>query len=193
MPTFIIRSQGFFYTDEYYAPGEVFRQVVKSTFETRAAAEEALAALVRRWVRSEPIGNYVFDDNAKVDAILEYLRKVWPEEFEGCNWLFDAKIPAAATDDQVDEIVKRMGVTFANVFEVDGSTTTKKRQKGFDDDLHFGPPGEDGNEEEIEDNGDDEDQDEGPPEYREGEPVPAGYAVAINPFTKVKILVPKRT
>lgn len=150
MSTFIIRSQGFFYTDEYYAPGEVFKQVVKQTFPTRQAAEAARAELVRRWVRSEPLANYLFDDDAAIDAVQAYLRTQWPGDFDSGHWLYDAEIPKDATDQQVDEIVKRMNITFAQVFEVkdgeaeaaddrDADDDAEFDDADFDDDLHFGP------------------------------------------------------
>jgi hypothetical protein len=158
MSTFIIRSQGFFYTDEYYAPGEVFKQVVKKTYPTRTAADAACAALVRKWVRSEPLGNYVFDDAEALDKIFEYLRAQWPGEFESDTYgLYETEIPKDATDKQVDEIVKRMGVTFAQVFEVSEAEAEGDLDDGgdddddddlededfededFDDELHYGP------------------------------------------------------
>ena len=154
MATFIIRSQGFFYTDEYYAPGEVFRQVVKATYPTKMAAEAARAALVREWVRAERIGDYVFDDEVALAAVSAYLRAEWPDAFTRDGWLGDAEIPKDATDPQVDEIVKRMGVTFAQVFEVDDDKSDAEDDDSgdgdgddlldddaeFEDDaLHFGP------------------------------------------------------
>jgi hypothetical protein len=150
MSTFIIRNQGFFYTDEYFAPGEVFKQVVKKTFRTRAAAEKTCAALVRKWVRSEPIGNYVFDDRAATDAIWKYLRAEWPGDFDGKEWLSDVEIPEDATDEQVDAIVKRMSVTFAQVFEVEedeveaadedeGEDGAEDEEADYEDELHYGP------------------------------------------------------
>jgi hypothetical protein len=149
MPTFIIRSHGFFYTDEYYAPGDVFKQVVKKTFPTKAAAEKVRLGLVREWVRAESLGNYVFDDRTAVDAVWKYLREEWPDGFEGVKWLHDAEIPEDATDKQVDEIVKRMGVTFAQVFEVEGDADEGGDEGEEDDDgededaddgdLYFGP------------------------------------------------------
>jgi hypothetical protein len=153
MPTFIIRSQGFFYTDEYFAPGDVFKQVVKKTYPTKQAAEKARAALVRKWVRSDSIGNYVFDDQSAVAAVWAYLRKEWPDAFEGVQWLHDVEIPRDATDAQVDEIVQRMGVTFAQVFEVEEGDI---KDEGDEDGSDEGDEDGDGSEEE-----DDEDEDEG--------------------------------
>jgi hypothetical protein len=138
---FVIRNQGFFYTDEYFAPGEVFKRVVKKTFPTRAAAEKARTALVRNWVRAEPIGNYVFDDQKATAAIWKYLHAEWPGKFKGKEWLIDVEIPKAATDAQVDEIVKRMGVTFAEVFEVknEPKKTEDADAAAYADELHYGP------------------------------------------------------
>ena len=147
---FIIRSQGFFYTDEYYAPGDVFRRVGKRTFETREAAELARAAFVRRWIRAETLGDYVFDDEEAIEDVFEYMRAQWPGELADARWLYDVRIPKTATDAQVDEIVKRMGVTFAEVLEVDeidgagegaGEDDEDEDDDDFveDDDLHYGP------------------------------------------------------
>ena len=143
--TFIIRSQGFFYTDEYYAPSKVFK-AGKKTFATKAEAQKACAARVRKWVRSEPLGNYLFDDHKAIDAVLEYMRAQWPDE--DIEWDFELAIPKRATDAQVDEIVKRMDVEFAQVFDVDDvdDDETDKTDEDEDDededagdDLHFGP------------------------------------------------------
>lgn len=156
MPTFIIRSQGFFYTDEYFAPGDVFKQVVKKTYPTKQAAEKARAALVRKWVRSDSIGNYVFDDQSAVAAVWAYLRKEWPDAFEGVQWLHDVEIPRDATDAQVDEIVQRMGVTFAQVFEVEEGDI-KDEDDEDDSDEDSDEDSEDGDDED----GDDEDDEDG--------------------------------
>jgi len=147
---FIIRSQGFFYTDEYYAPGKTFKQVVKKTYETKAAANKACASLIRKWVRSEPLGNYLFDDGAAIDEVMKYLRAQWPEEHGDTEWDYELTIPEEATDKQVDEIVKRMDITFAQVFEVDEAEGEDDEDEdddeeadeddmAYDDDLHYGP------------------------------------------------------
>ena len=158
MPTFIIRSQGFFYTDEYFAPGDVFKQVVKKTYPTKQAAEKARAALVRKWVRSDSIGNYVFDDQSAVAAVWAYLRKEWPDAFEGVQWLHDVEIPRDATDAQVDEIVQRMGVTFAQVFEVEEGDI-KDEDDEDDSDEDSDEDSEDGDDEDGDDEDDEDDED----------------------------------
>jgi hypothetical protein len=81
----------------------------KESYRTRKAAETACAALIRRWVRAEPLGNYVFDDEIAGRAVMSYLRGQWPGRFDEAQWLFDVN------DKQVDEIVNRMGVVFAQV------------------------------------------------------------------------------
>lgn len=154
MPTFIIRNQGFFYTDEYYAPGDRFKRVVQKTFATKAAAEKACAALVRTWVRSESVGDYVFDDHDAIEKIVAYYRKTWPGQHGNLEWDYRLTVPEDATDDQVDAIVKCMGVTFAQVFEVEDEHADEDDEEpdedaDFDDDdlpeydpddeLHFGP------------------------------------------------------
>ncbi|HEY1549537.1 MAG TPA: hypothetical protein VGG28_17035 [Kofleriaceae bacterium] len=131
---FIVRSQGFFYTDEYYSPTTMFRAVIADEFKTRKAATEACAKLVRTWVRSEPLGNYLFDDHEPIDKVVEYIRDQWPDD--DIEWDSDLSIPDDASDAQVDEIVKRMGVVFAQVFEVDGDAGEDEIET---DDLHFGP------------------------------------------------------
>lgn len=140
---FVIRNQGFFYTDEYYAAGEVFKNVARETFETKAAAESACAALIREWVRSEPLGNYLFDDGAAIANVLSYLRETWPEDLGDIEWEYELYIPEEATDHQVDEIVKRMNVTFAQVFEVEeddqDDQDDEEEPADYEDDLYFGP------------------------------------------------------
>lgn len=145
---FIVRSQGFFYTDEYYAPTTQFRHILKRTFATRAEAEAARAELVRAWLRNEPLDNYLFDDSAAIERVMAYLTQQFPDE--GLAWGHETCIPRDATDAQVDEIAKRMGVTFAEVHEVgllerlkvkphDGDGDARD-DRGFDDqDLHYGP------------------------------------------------------
>lgn len=134
---FVIRNQGFFYTDEYYAPGNVFRQVAKKTFATKAAADAACAALSRDWIRSERLGDYVFDDAEAIKRIVDYFREAWPDEYGDVEWDYEMTVPEAATDAQVDAIVKRTGVTFAKVFEVEGDEAEEEASE-LDEELHFG-------------------------------------------------------
>lgn len=153
---FIIRSQGFFYTDEYYAPGGALKQVMRTTYETRAAANQACAALIRKWVREEPLGNYLFDEDGPIEAVVAYFREQWPEEHGDAEWDYELAIPEDATDKQVDEIVKRMDITFAQVFEVESEDAAATVNEDADDDdeldddeldddeypeddLHYGP------------------------------------------------------
>ena len=142
---YVIRNQGFFYTDEYYAPGKTFKQVSKKTYGTKAAADNACAKLIRAWVRDEPLGNYLFDDGAAIDNVVKYMQSQFPDE--GIEWDYELTIPEEATDKQVDEIVKRMDVTFAQVFEVDGDADgddsddddDDDEDRNYDDELHYGP------------------------------------------------------
>ena len=120
MSTFIIRNQGFFYTDEYFEPCGQFRKMTGATFATRAEAEAACARHIRTWVRSLDLFDYLFDDEDTIDVV-EYFRTTWPEYEGDAEWDRDFCIPDDATDAQVDEIVKRMKVTFAQVFEVSDS------------------------------------------------------------------------
>lgn len=153
--TFIIRSQGFFYTDEYYAPGGALKQVVRETYKTKKEADAACAALIRQWLREEPIGNYLFDEEDRIQEVVDYMRSQWPDD--DIRWDYELTIPDDATDQQVDEIVKRTEITFAQVFEVDGAQPTKadpaededdddeedgdddEEGEYPDDELHYGP------------------------------------------------------
>jgi hypothetical protein len=133
---FIIRNQGFFYTDEYFDPTKTFKQVVKKTFKTKAEADKACAALARKWLRSETIGDYVFDMPEETAKLKTYLSAEWPDEpFDFKFGMYQVKIPNSATDQQLDEIITRRGVTFAQVFEVKGDA----EESDGDDELHYGP------------------------------------------------------
>ena len=133
---FIIRSQGFFYTDEYYDPTNTFKQVVRKTFTTRAEADEACAKLAREWIKSETIGSYVFDNKPVEQALQNYLTAEFPyDTFDFKFGVRDVEVPRDATDEQVDEIIRLACVTFAQVFEVRGADKPAR----LDRDLHFGP------------------------------------------------------
>ncbi len=115
---YIIRHRGFFYTDEYYSAEKETRQVRKTVFATKVAADRACAAMIRRWVRHVPIDSFLFDNGEAIDRVMRYL----DEQFAHLELSYDRnlEIPRDATDAQVDEIVKRMGITFAEVHEVSG-------------------------------------------------------------------------
>ncbi|MFO0547712.1 MAG: hypothetical protein U0271_04940 [Polyangiaceae bacterium] len=120
MSTFILRNQGFFYTDEYFAPLGAFKQVFKKVFKTRAEAEQARAKYARRWLRQHPLHDFYFDDRKAVAAIVGYLKSQWPD-LSVDDTLFDVSIPKKASDEQVDEILRLGGVEFVEVFEVQAS------------------------------------------------------------------------
>jgi len=137
MSKYVIRSQGFFYTDEYFAPTEQFRRIGKKTFETKEAAEKAARAFSRKWLRELSVGDFVFDDREAVDAVRAYFAKVWPD-VQLPEWLMDVKVPPHASDAQVDALIEAMNVTFVKVYEI-----TKRSKDIHDDedsdDLMFGP------------------------------------------------------
>ena len=145
---YIIRSQGFFYTDEYFAPIGELVQVVRQTFATKAQAEEARARLVRKWVRSSPIDDFVSmcaeEGECDYDAARAYMAEQWPD--------YDPTerepLPSDATDQQIDELVKRSRVRFAEVFEVSEPDTAsgdgnedgyEGGEEGGSDELYYGP------------------------------------------------------
>ncbi len=146
---YIIRSQGFFYTDEYFAPTGELVQVVRQTFATKAQAEEARARLVRKWVRSSPIDDFVSmcaeEGECDYDAARAYMAEQWPD--------YDPTerepLPSNATDQQIDELVKRSRVRFAQVFEVSNPDTASsdgnedgyedEGEEGGSDDVYYGP------------------------------------------------------
>jgi hypothetical protein len=137
MSKYVIRSQGFFYTDEYYAPAKTFRRVGKKTFETKEAAEKAARTFARRWLREFTIGDFVFDDRNAVQAVRAYFAKVWPD-IRLPEWLMDVKVPAHATDDEVDALIEAMNVTFVKVYEV-ASRAKEIHDDEDSEDLMFGP------------------------------------------------------
>lgn len=147
---YIIRSQGFFYTDEYFAPTGELVQVVRQTFATKAQAEEARARLVRKWVRSSPIDDFVSmcaeEGECDYDAARAYMAEQWPD--------YDPTerepLPSNATDQQIDELVKRSRVRFAEVFEVsepdtgssdgnEGGYDEEGDEEGGSDEVYYGP------------------------------------------------------
>jgi hypothetical protein len=141
---YVIRNNGFFYTDEYYAATGAFRQVATETFATRAEAEQALRTMLRAWLREETLTNYLFDDRAAITAVGEYLKTEFPDEFGDVEpsgrWFFDRypelMIPEAATDAQVDAIYARLGVELGRVFEAKAPEDDHGEAM---EELYFGP------------------------------------------------------
>jgi hypothetical protein len=88
-------------------------------------------------VSAEPLANYVFDDHDVSAALVKYFRNTWPDDHGDSEWNDELETPAKATDKQLDEIVKLMGVTFAQVFEVEDDEEDDEIEG--EDDLHFGP------------------------------------------------------
>jgi hypothetical protein len=138
MSKYIIRSQGFFYTDEFWAPTKMFRRISKTTYATKAAAEEAVRVFARKWARSAPIGDFVFDDRAAVRAVEKYFRAHWPDVVIPEHRLYELEIPDEATDEEVDELIAHMNVTFAKVYEV--TSRAKDILDEESEDLIYGPP-----------------------------------------------------
>ena len=68
--SFVIRSRGFFFTDEYMSPIEgTFKPVKGARYDTRAEAEAALAVHNRKVLRTERLCDYVFDDRQGIGAV----------------------------------------------------------------------------------------------------------------------------
>lgn len=119
MARYVIRNQGFFYTDEYFAPADVFKAVARKTYASREEAEAALLVHNRQWLRHVRLANYLFDDREVNAAVLAYLRETWPEEFGDARDLYSLEgLPAEATDAEVDEVLRRSKIVPAVVFEV---------------------------------------------------------------------------
>lgn len=134
---FVIRNQGFFYTDEYFAPADVFRKVLRSTFPTREAAEGELVKHCRKWIAKVRLADYLFDEVDEIRAVVAYLREQWPDEIRG-DYLGDiGGVPEGATDEQLDTVLRLSRIVPARVFEV------KKGEREPDDDgeLAFEPIG----------------------------------------------------
>lgn len=141
---FVIRSQGFFYTDEYFAPSGAFKQLSKRVFDTRAEAQAACDAYARQWIRGERLGDFLFEDQAAIDDVLGYLHEHFPDEMEGVDryGLIDAAIPKQASDAQVDEVLRRGKLEMAQVFEVSEPPPEELDEGGeddFEDELYYGP------------------------------------------------------
>jgi hypothetical protein len=116
VPTFVVRNQGFHAERDGEVPIEGTEHLYdRNVYATRAAAEAACAAIARAWVRSAPIASYV-EDPETYERVIAYMTAQWPER--GLDEESDLYIPGAATDAQVDEIVKRLGEVFALVVEV---------------------------------------------------------------------------
>lgn len=120
MSTFVIRNQGFFYTDEYFAPVGEYKQIVKRTFATREAAEDARRAYVRGWIRQHPLGDFLFDDADAIEKVVAVLRARWAEDLGELTGdeLYELTIPKGASDADVDAILEAAGLELAKVFEV---------------------------------------------------------------------------
>lgn len=143
MASYVIRNQGFFYTDEYFAPADVFKAVARRTYASREEAEAALVGHNRRWLRQVRLGNYLFDDREANTAVLAYLRETWPDAFGGATDVYDlGALPRHATDAQVDEVLRRSKIVPAVVFEVGaGDADGADADDAADDEFAFGPVG----------------------------------------------------
>ena len=139
---FVIRHQGFFYTDEFYAPGGVFKQIRGESFATREEAEATLKSRQRQWLRQATLQDYVFDELPTIRALGAYLREHFPEEYgevpkDHYGWFFEEypmMLPDEATDDQIDAMNAILGITFGKVFELaEGETPTPEKPDPYDD------------------------------------------------------------
>lgn len=165
MTTFVIRNQGFFYTDEYFAPVGEYKQIVKRTFSSREAAEEARKTYVRSWIRQHPLGDFLFDDGAAIARVVALFRARWPEahgDLES-DELYDLLIPKHATDDDVDAILEAAGLELAKVFEVRPGELVEAATHDADDEEDLGE--DDGaSDEDFEEDDELDDEDYGDPE-----------------------------
>jgi hypothetical protein len=164
---YIIRNRGFFYTDEYYSPEKTFRQVRKTVFATKEAADKACAAMVRRWVRHVRLDDFLWDQPEPIARVMEYLRAEF--DYLELDYHRDLEIPREATDEQVDEIVKRMGITFAEVHPISwpqrlwtkaDETQHRVSKEQSADELWFGPGWDDRTPAERKRDGDDSDDED---------------------------------
>jgi hypothetical protein len=163
---FVIRNQGFFYTDEYFAPVGEYKQIVKRTFTSHEAAEEARKAYVRSWIRQHPLGDFLFDDGAAIAKVVALFRASWPEahgDLES-DELYDLLIPKHASDDEVDAILEAAGLELAKVFEVRPGELVEAATHDADTDHLGEDDGADSDEELGEDFDEDFDEDFGDPE-----------------------------
>ena len=139
---FVIRHQGFFYTDEFYAPGGVFKQVRGESFATREEAEAALKARQREWLRKATLQDYVFDELPTIRALGAYLREHFPEEYghvpdDHYGWFFRGRpmlLPEEMTDEQIDAVDAILQISFGKVFELAaGESAAPERAAPYDD------------------------------------------------------------
>ena len=140
---FVIRNQGYFYTDEYFAPDGGFQQVLKQAFDSREAADAANAKYCRGRMRAERLIDFLFDDPEASARVEEYLRAKFPDayDYDANNWSYEqeATAPEEATDAQIDELIALSGIVFAKVFEYDEEIDESPIDPMMADELYFGP------------------------------------------------------
>ncbi len=143
---FVIRHQGFFYTDEFYAPGGVFKQIRGESFATREEAEATLKERQRQWLRKAALQDYVFDDLPAVRALGAYLREHFPDEYgdvpdDHYGWFYEEypmSLPEEATDAQIDAIDAILGITFGQIYELaEGETPAPEKPDPYDDLMYM--------------------------------------------------------
>ncbi|MBO6935368.1 MAG: hypothetical protein JJ863_10335 [Deltaproteobacteria bacterium] len=142
---FVIRHQGFFYTDEFYAPGGVFKQIRGETFASREEAEATLKTRQRAWLRKATLQDYVFDERPVIEALAAYLREHFPDDHHDADgsyaWFFrehPRMLPEEATDKQIDALGAILGITFGQVFELaKGETATPEAPDPYDDLMYM--------------------------------------------------------
>ena len=140
---FVIRSQGFFYTDEYYAPGAAWARVVRDVFDTREEAEKVRRQTDRARMKDVRPSDLFFDDPKAIARVTELIRArcgdvpaADPDAFyEAERW------PEELSDEDLDAILDAGGLVLSQVVEVDDPDATSDDEVDpaeFGGDLWFG-------------------------------------------------------
>ncbi len=143
--SFVIRSQGFFYTDEYYAPAGAWARVFKESYETAEEAERERRALDRARLRGERPTDYVFDAPEKIEQIIAYLRGTFPAslgELTDNDFYQWHEWPEELEDKHFDALLGIIGIEFNIVVEWEESEQNTdddaNMNDGMLDELWFG-------------------------------------------------------
>lgn len=118
---FVIRSQGFFYTDEYYAPGGAWARVVREVFDTRDAAEKVRREMDRARMKVIRPSDLFFDDPEAIERITKLICERCGDVDAGDrDWFYEAETwPEELSDADLDAILEGGGVVLSQVVEVD--------------------------------------------------------------------------
>lgn len=136
---FVIRSQGFMYNDEYNEPSGHLLTLVRRIYATRDLAEEVLERLHREWLRNAPaLDDHLWGaSDADVAAVHALFQRLFPDEPIGDRR--ELAVPADATDDELDEIVRVAGVAVAEIHEI-GADEGLPDEEEAEDELDYGSP-----------------------------------------------------